>query len=595
MGDRCRPHDHELTVPPDPVRVQQLVAAERRDRVRVGGRDEERRVRIAKADRRILRGSQLDPRGGEVHVHPSRGVVLVRAQDHVVGDQQLGRAAPLNVDREPADRRIQRGRDTDDEREPVAGVDPARAVRAHLQRRREAQQLVAPIGPHEDPLAAGLQRVERMARDAEELVEGRVADGHLGGEDADHPGGDRERVVTREQVPAGAHDVPGRPLRDQLLRAQHHVLLVAVEEGQQLPVTPLHVAPVRTEPALELVGAEAPALEHDRRVEDAGRPRPGPRLDAGHEGGETREGLPCAERPTDVRRTRRGRVVGLERREEGDPPGRPHREQDASGLDRRERELVLVDAVRQGRAPEGDRHVRRLVVEPVQLEAVGQEAGRPVQAAVHDPGHGAVLGNVLPRAEQDLEISGPEDRVVEVLAGVGLAASDDVLVGQPEVLREDSVHAQPLAGAVGRLHRPEPGRRDRVEPERARVVEPIERPLPGGAIGIGPEPAGEGRPQQRDEGGAAAGSPPQVHVAEPALDRAAQHLVHKDVAVADREHGAVVQELDRDAGRVAQHRRDPWPGVGDGRRRHAGHGPSGAGTSSISDTAGIGSSSSRTR
>jgi len=429
VRDRLRPHDHEGTVPLDPVAVQELVAPDRVNRIRVGEDHEERCLRIAKADQRPRCGAKLHPTGRSVHAEGSSGVVLVGPQHDVVRDQELHGTAVLHLDGELAGLVVQRGGEADDEGELVTGVDPARAVGAHLHRRRQSQQLIPSPGPDEDAQAARLQHVERVSGDAQELVEGRVADGHLGREGAEHPGGDRERVVARDQLPPGSHDKPCRPLRDELLGPQHHVLLVAVEKGQQLAVTPLHVAPGRAEPALELVDAEVATLEHHRRIEDPRRPLPRVLFHLGHEVVELPEGFHGTDRPTDVAGARGVLVVGLEGREEGDPPCRSGPKREAPGLDRRERRLVLVDAVGQGPAHERNRHVRRLVVETVQLEAVGQEARRTVQAAVHDPGHRPVLGDVLPRAEQEPQVRGPENSVVEVLAGVGLAAPDDVLAG----------------------------------------------------------------------------------------------------------------------------------------------------------------------
>ncbi len=68
-----------------------------------------------------------------------------------------------------------------------------------------------------------LSDVQRVSGDAEQLVVRGVADRELRGEDAGHPGRDRQRFVGREQVAARAHDVTGRPLLDELLGSQDDV------------------------------------------------------------------------------------------------------------------------------------------------------------------------------------------------------------------------------------------------------------------------------------------------------------------------------------------------------------------------------------
>ncbi len=60
-------------------------------------------------------------------------------------------------------------------------------------------------------------------------------------------------------------------------------------------------------------------------------------------------------------------------------------------------------------------------------------------------GKAVALGQVLPGADQEAEILVLDDRVIDVLARVQLAAPDGRLVGDPEVLGEHGIEAQPPA------------------------------------------------------------------------------------------------------------------------------------------------------
>ncbi len=79
-------------------------------------------------------------------------------------------------------------------------------------------------------------------------------------------------------------------------------------------------------------------------------------------------------------------MIGLERCEERDLADCSWCEAKRKGLERRQRELVLVPPVRQARPTERADDAGGAVREPVELEPIGEEAGGSVEAAVHDPG-----------------------------------------------------------------------------------------------------------------------------------------------------------------------------------------------------------------
>ena len=306
--------------------MEELVAADPFDLPGVRRHDEERRLRVVLAQLPVRRGSKLEARPGHVRDHQPSWIVLVRAEDDVVADQELEGAAALDVDVQAARRRVERDRGADREGRPFAAVDPTCAGRAHLECRRDAQQLPAPLGLHEDALAAALEHVERSARDAQELVERRVPDRELGTEHAAHPGRDGEGVVTGEQVAAGLQDVPGRSLHDELLGLQHDVLLAAMEERQERPVPLLDVAALQAEEAFEVGRPEILALEHDGCIEEAGRSRS--RRPVGQAAATAPKRGMGGDRSLCVRGARGGRVVRLEGSEEPDLPDLPWRERE---------------------------------------------------------------------------------------------------------------------------------------------------------------------------------------------------------------------------------------------------------------------------
>ena len=117
-------------------------------------------------------------------------------------------------------------------------VDPAAIAQSHLERGRDGQQppAVPRIDQHAQP--AGAHDVVRIPRNGEQLVERRVADRELGGEDTVHPAGRAQRRFVREHRLAGAQQRSVATRHDPLLVAQDDVAVVRKigREERQQPV-----------------------------------------------------------------------------------------------------------------------------------------------------------------------------------------------------------------------------------------------------------------------------------------------------------------------------------------------------------------------
>jgi hypothetical protein len=154
------------------------------------------------------------------------------------------------------------------------GIEPAAALRLHLEGGRQAQQLpVLALQLHEQPQARRAEQAEQAALRGEHPVDADVALRQHGMEDAAHPAGGRQRALVGQEVVAAAQQVAVRPLHEQLLGAQHDVAGLAGEEAQQLAVAPFLVAALTGEELAAGFRVEVEAGQRRRAREQAGSGR----------------------------------------------------------------------------------------------------------------------------------------------------------------------------------------------------------------------------------------------------------------------------------------------------------------------------------
>src|SRR5262245_40873861 len=135
-------------------------------------------IGIALAPEPVRVWTECEPFAAGVDLDAAGMVKLAFAKHDVAKDEETtGRS----VDRDlPLQCRIIAGCDSmDADRAVVAAVKPAAVVEADLEGRRYGQQPPAAAGIDEDAQAARAGDVVGVARDREELVEGRVADRQL--------------------------------------------------------------------------------------------------------------------------------------------------------------------------------------------------------------------------------------------------------------------------------------------------------------------------------------------------------------------------------------------------------------------------------
>ena len=100
-----------------------------------------------------------------------------------------------------------------------------------------------------------------------------------------------------------------------------------------------------------------------------------------------------------------------------------------------------------------------------QIPEIRGEAGGPFETAMRGPGMRAPLRQVLP-AHQDMVDAGmTSDKVIEVLARIGLVAHQETPFAEAEILNEHRIAAQFLPAPVGDIDAPEPDVGVRMQPE----------------------------------------------------------------------------------------------------------------------------------
>ena len=170
------------------------------------------------------------------------------AQDHVAEDEKA--AWPALDGDSPLQRWVVSGGGGVHRDEALVDiVEPAAVAEAHLERRRHCQQPPAVAAIDQRTQAARPHDVVGIARNREELVEGRVADRQLRAEHPMHPARDTQRRVVGQHGLAGAQQRAVTARHHPLLVTQHDVAVVrrdGGEEGQQFPGHPPFVEALRT-------------------------------------------------------------------------------------------------------------------------------------------------------------------------------------------------------------------------------------------------------------------------------------------------------------------------------------------------------------
>ena len=191
------------------------------------------------------------------------------------------------------------------------------------------------------------------------------------------------------------------------------------------------------------------------------------------------------------------------------------------------------------------------------IPEVGGKTRRPFETAVRGPGVRAALRQVLP-AHQDIVHDGaPSDKVIDVLARVGLVAHQEAPFSKTEILNQDGVQAQLLPAPVLDIDAPEPEVAVRMQPEADLMAEAVLFSLPDEPVVRAADPA---RRLGADQGERHGLGPPcaEIEAARTAGDRRPQDLVDHDPLltprVLDREDRAVWQKADRETGPIGDAR-----------------------------------------
>ena len=433
------------------VGVKQLVAADGLDalgRARDEAKDRLRIVAPPLVHGIGPEGELLFPR---VDRHPPGVLEFALAEGETAENEEAARLA-VNADAPLHRGLVARNDRGDDDGSVGERIDPAAIAEADLERGRNAQQPPPTPCVHEHAQPAVADDVVGIARDGEELVKRRVADGELRAEHAVHPSGGAQgrfvgqhRLAAAQQGAVTAHD-------EALLVAQDDMAAMGLpgdEEGQKPAVDPLDVrAPdvARLERRLvEGLGDEARRVLHEAA-------RRGGRSDLSR-----RPRLAGAFDVVDQRKVvvaRRGGMVDLVKAEKR--PGRRGARRQRSGLRLKSGAGGLaLQALRGEVRPE--RPVGSIGVAPGwahELAEIGGEAGRAFEAAMGDPGMRAVLGQVLPAHQDVAHAAMARDAVIEILAGIGFVARQEARLAEAEILDEDGVAAQRRNARVDDLDPP---------------------------------------------------------------------------------------------------------------------------------------------
>ena len=147
---------------------------------------------------------------------------------------------------------------------PAMLVDPATAVRRHLEGRRHVQQRVSALPLDEDALAGRAEEAEVAPGRRQEAVDADVPLRQHRVEHPAHPHGGGQRGLVGRQRVAGADDVAVRPEDAQLLGLEHHVPALSGEERQQAAVLALGQAARRPRIAPAISGSVRSSALHQR-------------------------------------------------------------------------------------------------------------------------------------------------------------------------------------------------------------------------------------------------------------------------------------------------------------------------------------------
>ena len=527
-----------------------VVARDRQAR----GLDDQRAVRKAcrQLTARRRRDAQLVAAVRPGRLQRRRAVIA--AQRQVQAGAQRQRLALQHLQRQRHAVRRLTGRRDDLDQPAVMRIQPAAALRLHLEGRGQPQQLPAALRRrHEQAQPRRAEQAQQAALGGQQAVDADVALGQHRVEDAAHPAGGRQRGLVGHQVLAGAQDVAVRALHQQLLGAQHHMagaIAGAGEEAQQPAVLPFLVAALAGEQPPARLGIEVMAGQLRRGGEQAGR-----RHMAG--------GVQRRSRPRLGQRQQRRQagqighatglgMMGLQAEEEAGLDGGPGRQPQRLVLQRHQRMLLLQALPRQAGRQRGRRPALAGRMAP-HLRGVGRKALRAPQRAGQQPGVQAALRLVLARRQQHA-VRGVVQRLqVEVVADVELVGARRAVVAQAHVLHQHGRHLAAGAAGVVDLQVPEQRRllRGQAQLQAQRQAVPRAAHL---ERAIGPVHAERRqRPQQRCSAPRVARvAPTQPDVGRPTFQLVAgKQVEHQPGRQQQPAQRAVGQQLGFEAGLVA--------------------------------------------
>src|SRR5262245_59044889 len=124
-------------------------------------------------------------------------------------------------------------------------IDPAASIVRDFERRRHVQKLPAAGDFYEYTLAVQAEESKIAVHGRQEPVDAHVPLRNHRMEYTAHPGGRRERRLVRRNVAPRAQQMTMRSQYAKLLRTQHDVTRLAVEEGEQLALIIALVMPPR--------------------------------------------------------------------------------------------------------------------------------------------------------------------------------------------------------------------------------------------------------------------------------------------------------------------------------------------------------------
>ena len=185
--------------------------------------------------------------------HPTRRAAVVAVQRDVQADETAQRRPLDDLDVEAHRVRIAARLAAHLDAASRMAVDPAAAVGPHLERRRLVQQAPGAIDLDEEAQPVRTEQPEVAAHGRQAAVDADVPLRQHRMEHAAHPCRRRQGAFVGNTMGAGAQQVAVRPQHRELLRAQHDVVVPAVEEAEHAAFgVALDMAPFAVEPRIEV-------------------------------------------------------------------------------------------------------------------------------------------------------------------------------------------------------------------------------------------------------------------------------------------------------------------------------------------------------